>query len=99
MQKTDIGVLFKVVIKDQDEVVVNLSDATVKQFLFSKPNHTVLTVDTGYFTDGVDGILTYVTGSGDLDVAGIWRLQAYIEKTNGKFFSTKAIFKVDDNVI
>lgn len=52
-----------------------LGSATVKRILFTKPNGS-----KGYWNGTVSGTsLTYQTTEGDIDQAGLWKFQAYIE--------------------
>jgi hypothetical protein len=75
----DIGTQFIVTINQNcTDPFTDLVNATVKQFIFQKPNGNKITKDVVFYTSGVDGILSYVTQSGDLDIAGNWKLQAYI---------------------
>lgn len=60
----------------------NLASATVKRILFTKPNGS-----KGYFPGTVSGTtLTYQTTNSDIDQAGLWKFQAYIEVTGLKGF-------------
>lgn len=73
----DIGVVFKVLIKDAD-VVQDISTATTKEILFLKPDGSTLTKTASFTTDGADGYIQYTSISGDLSLAGIWKIQAHI---------------------
>ena len=42
--------------------------------------------------------MRYVTEAGDLDVAGWWQVQAYIEKGSGKWLSSIFRFTVRPNL-
>ena len=74
----NIGVAFTATIVDEDGDAVDVSGATTQQFRFYKPDGTTVTETTGYGTTGVDGIITYTTVAGDLDVAGTWYVQPYV---------------------
>lgn len=53
----------------------SLGSATVKRILFVKPNGS-----KGYWAGTVAGTtLTYQVQTGDIDQAGIWKFQSYIE--------------------
>lgn len=93
----DIGTIFEVTVMDGTEVV-DISTATVKQFLFDAPGQATVTKDAAFVTDGADGKLRYTTVSGDLAYTGIWRLQVYIEMPTGKWHSDIASFTVHENV-
>ena len=82
----DVGTIFEVTVMD-GTAVVDISTATTKQLIFKKPDGTLLTKDASFKTTGVDGILRYTTIAADLDQAGGWKLQAYIEMPTGKWHS------------
>ena len=71
IHKNDIGTVFKVTIKDS-AAVVNVSTATTKQIILKKPSGTKLTKDASFFTDGSDGIITYTTVRGNVEVARLY---------------------------
>jgi len=48
-----------------------------KQLILGPPAGSAKTYDASFFTDGTDGQLEYVTVAGDIDVAGLWSIQAY----------------------
>jgi len=91
----DIGTEMRAAVQDGG-VAVNLSSATVKQFKLSKPNGDVITRDASFVNaPGTDGLLKYVTVLGDLDLAGVWSWQVYIELSGGaKWHTDKVSFTV-----
>ncbi len=94
----DIGTVFKVTIKD-DSTVVDISTASTKQIVLKKPSGEKLTKTANFLTDGSDGIITYTTISGDLDEAGMWKIQGYIVLSGGNTFYTDInAFKVYRNL-
>ena len=93
----DIGTVFEVTIKDGDSVV-DVSSASTMQLLFLKSDKTTLTKTATHKTDGTDGIIQYATISGDLDVAGTWKLQAYIVISGNSWKSDVATFVVHANI-
>ena len=93
----DVGTIFRVTIKD-DATVVNVSSATTKQLIFSKPDGTNLVKTAEFYTTGVDGIIQYTTVSGDLDTEGQWRIQAYVIMPAGSWKSDVAKFVVYTNL-
>lgn len=93
----DIGTTFRVLVKDGSDVV-DISSATTKQILFTKPSTDTLTKDASFTTDGSDGLIEYDTLSGDLDESGIWKIQAYLVLSGGSWHSDIAIFKVHGNL-
>ena len=98
IHKGDIGTVFEVTVKD-DETAVDISEVAIKQLKFVKPGGTVVAQTAVFKTDGTDGILTYTTIADDLDAAGAWKVQAYIEWSAGwKGHSDILEFDVHDNV-
>ena len=93
----DIGTRFKVTLKDGASVV-SISSATTKQIILKKPDGTKLTKSATFSSDGTDGIMYYDTVSGDLDVAGVWKLQGKVVLTAGTFSTDIYSFKVHRNL-
>jgi hypothetical protein len=93
----DIGTEFRIQIVD-DETIVDLSTASILNILFRKPSGLLLTVGAELYTDGTDGIIYYNAVSGDLDEAGIYKIQGYVEIGSGAFYSSIGSFKVHCNV-
>jgi len=90
-----VGTLVKVTVKD-DKDVVDLSTATTKTLLIQRPNEsTARAMSMDFLTDGSDGILIYSLLSGDIDVAGDWTFQIYIETPSWQDHTTKFIVKVE----
>ena len=92
----DVGTIVELTIKDENQSVVNVSGATLKQVKFKKPNSTsVITQTAAFSTDGVDGKIRYVTLTGDIDTVGDWLVKAYIELgANVKFYTDYIAFQV-----
>lgn len=80
IHQEDIGTAFTITMMD-DTVVVDISTATIKQITFKKPSGTKIVKDAVFVTDGTDGKLQYTSISGDLDEAGKWYLQVYLDMT------------------
>lgn len=93
----DIGTEFRITIKDGDSIV-NLSTATLAQITFEKPDGSLLTVNTEFYTDGSDGIIKYNAVSGDLDQAGLYKIQAHVEIGSSSYKSSYSSFKVYCNI-
>ena len=94
VHKNDIGTIFRLTITDTDDAAVDVSSATVKFIYFKKPDGTKAKKTAVFYTDGSDGIIQYVGVSGDIDQAGEWQVQGYVETSDGKFFSEIADFTV-----
>lgn len=93
----DIGTVFKILIKDGDDVQ-DISTATTKDIIFLKPDGTINTETGSFFTDGTDGYITYTAASGDLDVAGIWKIQAHVVMGGLNFKTDISPFRVYSNI-
>jgi hypothetical protein len=95
----DIGTIFRKTIKDQDGVVVNISTATTKELIFTKPDGTQLTKTAVYTTDGTDGKIQYVAVAGDLDLEGKWGYHGHViipGGNGGDWESTRTPFVVSE---
>lgn len=97
MHVGDIGTVLEVTLYDSG-VVVDISSATVKQFIFKKPDRTTATKAASFSTNGTDGKLRYTTIANDLDIAGDWELQVYVELLAGKWKSDVGVFSVLSNL-
>ena len=94
---SDIGTEFRCTILD-DGTAVDLSGASSIVIKFKKPDNTTLEVDAELYTDGTDGIIFYNAVSGDLDQAGVWKIQALVGIGGGQFYSDIGVFKVLSNI-
>lgn len=93
----DIGTEFRIPITDDGEVV-DISTATGLTIIFKKPDGTLLSVTADLYTDGTDGIMYYRAVDGDLDQAGIWKIQAFVEISGGSYYSSIGSFKAVCNL-
>ena len=74
----DIGFVFERHLVDQDGVDINLSGATTLQFKLLDSNGVLATltaVESAGVGLGTDGLIRYVTVSGDIDLTGGWEFQ------------------------
>ncbi len=76
----DIGTIIRATIKDENNAIVDISDATSKSMTFKKPSGTNVVQNPSLFTDGTDGKMQYITQTGDIDEKGLWQLQARVVK-------------------
>lgn len=90
----DIGTIFEVVVKE-NAVVVPISAATVKNIKFRKPSNEILEKTASFKTNGTDGTIIYTAVEGDLDEAGLWEIQGYIELPGWKGHTQKGQFYVE----
>lgn len=93
----DIGTIFRIRILDNDEPV-DLSGTTVKTIKFRKPDKTVVEKSAEFYTDGTDGYIQYTAVSGDIDVSGVWHIQAYIKFADQEWHTTLDSFMVSKNI-
>ena len=95
----DVGTIFRLTITEDDDVTaVNVSGASVKKFYFAKPDGTKVNKTAEFNTDGTDGKLKYTAIAADIDMAGRWQVQAYVEIGAAKYWSSKETFSVHSNL-
>ena len=89
----------QLIVKDNG-VLVPINDATIKEIVFQKSDddETVVTKPAVFVTDGLDAELEYLTEAGFLDVAGLWKMQAYIESPSWSGHSDITEFEVFENL-
>jgi hypothetical protein len=93
----DRGLSYIVTVQDRDGVV-DLSNATLIEFHFQKPDGSMLVVPASLVTDGVDGRVSYKTDTSDFDQTGPWRHQVYVEIGPDRKWSNITKFKVYPNL-
>lgn len=93
----DIGTKLLITITDDGEVV-DISSASSLSIFIKKPNGTILSRAGTLETDGTDGKMYYITVVGDLDQAGVHKLQGHVTLLNGSYFTSTATFKVHCNL-
>ncbi len=93
----DIGTRFIFTIQDCDGIV-DLSNALNINILFKSPDDEISTKIGAVLTDGTDGKVYYDTVEGDLDQAGIWKVQAKVSFATGLFSTDIHTFKVHCNL-
>ena len=95
IHKDDVGLVLELTIKDENDAIVNISAATVKQIKLRTPTNVYSTKTASFTTDGTDGKIRYTTVAGDLSVAGEWEIRGYIEQgASTKFHTSKQTFEV-----
>jgi hypothetical protein len=75
----DVGTVFRLEVRDQDDAIVDVSGATTMNITFKKPSGTTAVKTAVHATDGTDGLIQYITVSGDIDEAGVWQYQGFID--------------------
>lgn len=93
----DVGTRFLATIKD-DGVVVDISTASSITMIFKKPDDEIVNKTGTPFSDGTDGKVYYDTLAGDLDEAGLYKLQAKVVLTNGTYYTDIYTFHVHCNL-
>jgi hypothetical protein len=88
-RKDDFGATVTVTVSDANDDAIDISSATVRQFIIKKPDGTLLTKTAGFVTDGQDGKLQYTFISGDLDTQGPYHLQARVTDSSAFNYRTE----------
>jgi hypothetical protein len=100
IHKGDNGTILEVTVKDGASAV-DISSATIKDFIFRKPApNSEVVLQSGVFTnDGTDGLLRFtVATSGFLDTVGKWDIQVFVSITGCTCKSDIGSFTVHDNL-
>ena len=100
IHKDDVGTRFLITVKD-DGLPVNISGVSggsVHQVSFRKPSDTVIDRNATLKDYGISGVMFYDTVAGDLDEAGLYKLQAKVIVPSGTFFTDIFSFKVHPNI-
>lgn len=98
-QKNAIGVVIKALCKTQAGAIFNPASASPRQIILERPDKSTVTKTAALTTDGSDGYVQYITTSADdLDVAGLWHVQVYLEFAGGfKGLCKRARMRVEKN--
>ena len=98
----DIGTVFRVTVYDTSSTgtstVADISSASTKKIIFKRPDGTTFEKVAVFTNTGTDGKIEYVSVDGDLDIAGRWRLQAYVATSAGTWRTDVGDFKVFENL-
>ncbi len=100
IHQNDIGTRFLITVKD-DGSIVNISGvggSIVHQLSFRKPSDTIITRNATLQDYGISGVMFYDTVAGDLDEAGIYKMQAKVITPSGTYFTDIHTFKVHSNI-
>lgn len=100
VDKVQVGSTVEILfyIKDQDDVIVNISTATALTVCLKNPSGVVVEKTASFITDGVDGGLFYKTTTTDLVATGTWYAQAKVTTPQGVYPSEISSFKVANNI-
>jgi hypothetical protein len=66
--------------------------------VFKKPNDSLIFRSGTLLTNGLDGQVYYDTVSGDLDDAGLYKLQARVFMPSGTYYTDIQTFQVHCNL-
>lgn len=95
VKTTDVGTKFRITVKDEEGVVVDISSASTREIIFKAPSGALKTFSAVNVTDGIDGQLEYVTVlAADIDEAGDWQWQARVVIGSGDWKSEVKRFNV-----
>lgn len=95
----DTGVKFQLTLTDPSGNVMDVSLANSVTLLLEQPfNLGVKSFTMTNVTDGKDGQVAYVTQTGDIAVAGNWRMQVKAQMPSGTIHSDVETFKVLKNL-
>lgn len=97
LQQNDAGVTFIVTVTENG-TSLDISSATSIQFIFERPDGTLLTTAGVFFSNGTDGKVQYVTKSGDIDASGTWKYQVHVVTPSFDVHSDVGKFKVSANL-
>jgi hypothetical protein len=97
VQQNDAGLAYTVTINDANGPF-DVSRASLVQYLFQKPDGSMLTVNASFVNDGTDGQVVYITGPSDFDQPGTWSHQVYIVIGSSHKYSNTTRFKVYPNL-
>lgn len=98
IHQDDTGTAFIITLKDNNGVVFDVSGASERKIFFRKPSGTIISKDMTLVTSGTDGKVRYVTGIGDIDEAGNWKMQVKITISGAVKRSNIYKFKVERNL-
>jgi len=90
--KNDIGTVIEIVIETDEDI----SGATELSFLVTKPDNSTDTWTATYSLVDSDKTLSYTTIEGDLNVAGYYYIQPYIDIATWSGRGNTVRFKVYD---
>lgn len=100
IHQNDVGTRFLITVKD-DGKLVNISGvagSSIHQISFRKPSDTVIYRNAILQDYGISGIMYYDTVAGDLDEAGVYKLQAKVVVPSGTYYTDIYTFKVFGNI-
>lgn len=98
MRRLDVGSVIRVTVIENG-AIFNASGAIVKTMKLKKPSGEVEEHPAEFQTDGSNGIVQYVTVENDLDEAGPWTGQVFLEFSDQAMWHCEPFnFTVGDNL-
>lgn len=94
----DVGATLRLTFLDQDGTPINLAAASTKQIKLRSPAGVAKTKTATLAGDGTDGVVQYLTVAGDIDEAGVWRIQGYAVTSAWTGHTSVSTFEVEDNL-
>jgi phenolic acid decarboxylase len=100
IHQDDVGTRFLITVKDDGSLVniSGVSGGSVHQVSFKKPSDTVVNRNATLQDYGISGVMYYDTVAGDLDEAGLYKLQAKVVVPSGTYYTDVYSFKVHNNI-
>ena len=83
----DLGTSLQITVQETD-AAVDISTATGKAILLTKPGGEVVEKTADFITDGTDGGIAYSTVADDIDQKGIWAYRAKITFSGTQVYYT-----------
>lgn len=94
----DVGTQIEATIVDDDCVVLDISDATVKEIKIKPPQGVTQTHTAEFLSDGSDGIIYFITEVDDISIAGMWKIQGRVTTLDGVWNTKIGTFEVKTNL-
>ena len=100
IHQDDVGTRFLITVKDDGSLVniSGVSGGSIPQVSFKKPSDTVVNRSATLQDYGISGVMHYDTVAGDLDEAGLYKLQAKVVVPSGTYYTDVYSFKVHSNI-
>lgn len=84
----DFGTVLRTTIKDQDNVIVDVSSASIIQIILRTPKGEFVIKIASNTTDGTNGQIQYTTIAGDIEEVGTWGFQARVKLSSTQNFKS-----------
>lgn len=94
----DEGTYLEIEFRSLDGTAKDISSATTQKIYLQKPDGTDVEVATSFTTDGTDGKIRYSWQTGDLDTAGLWRVQGFVSGSGFVFHTARGLLRVRETL-